>query len=254
MKQLNGKVALITGAGSGIGRAIAALFAEEGAKVVVVDINKKHGKQTVRLIKKRGGDATFIMADVSKSPSVKKTVEQTIRKHRELNLLINNAGIESIGSVTETTEKAWDRVINTNLKGTFLCSKHSAPRIAQSGGGAIINIASVLGLVGSKGEAAYCASKGGIISLTRAMALDFAAQGIRVNCICPGSVITATFKRVMTATGNYKASFARNLEKIPLKRVARPEEIAQAALYLASDKSSYVTGSTLVIDGGWSTS
>lgn len=252
-QELDGKVALITGAGSGIGRAIAVLFAREGAKVVVADISDNDGKQTVALIKRERGDAIFVHGDVSQSVSVKGMVETTVKKYGRLNVLVNNAGIESTGSVTEITEEAWDKVIDINLKGTFLCSKHSAPRIVENGG-VIINIASVLGLIGSKGEAAYCASKGGIVALTRAMALDFAFQGIRVNCICPGSVLTPTFKRVMNALGNYESSLARNMEKIPLKRVAEPEEIAQAALYLASDRSSYITGSALVIDGGWSTS
>ena len=252
-KELDGKVALITGAGSGIGRAIAVLFAEQGAKVVVVDVNDD-GNKTVAQIKKKGGAAIFIHADVSKSDSVKKMVETTVKEFGNLTVLVNNAGIESVGSVVEVTEEVWDKVINVNLKGTFLCSKYSAPKILQSGGGVIINIASVLGLIGSKGESAYCASKGGIIALTRAMAMDFAPQGIRVNCICPGSVLTPTFKRVMMTIGNYKSAFERNLEKIPLKRVAEPDEIAQAALYLASDRSSYMTGSALVIDGGWSAS
>lgn len=253
-KELDGKVALITGAGSGIGRAIAVLFAKEGAEVGVADISDNDGKQTVAEIKKKGGGAVFVHGDVSKSDSVKKMVEVTFKEFGKLTVLVNNAGIESVGSVAELTEEAWDKVIDVNLKGTFLCSKYSVPKIIQSGGGVIINIASVLGLIGSKGESAYCASKGGIIALTRAMAMDFAPRGIRVNCICPGSVLTPTFERVMTAAGDYKSSFKRNLEKIPLKRVAEPDEIAQVALYLASDMSSYMTGSALVIDGGWSAS
>lgn len=253
-KELDCKVALITGAGSGIGQAIAVLFAREGAKVVVADISQKEGKETAAFIKKEGGEAMFVEADVSKSASVQMTVKKAVDRYEKLNLLVNNAGIECTGSVTVLAEEDWDRVISINLKGTFLCSKYSAPKMIQSGGGVIINIASVLGLIGSKGEAAYCASKGGIISLTRAMALDFAADRIRVNCICPGSVLTPTFKRVMKAVGSYEDSFARNLEKIPLRRVAEPEEIAQAALYMASEKSSYMTGSAMIIDGGWSMS
>jgi NAD(P)-dependent dehydrogenase (short-subunit alcohol dehydrogenase family) len=252
--ELGDSVALVTGAGSGIGRAIAVLFACEAAKVAVADVSEGDGKNTVELIKKEGGDAIFVQGDVSKSASVKRMAEATVEKYAKLNVLVNNAGVESTGSAVDVTEENWDRVIGINLKGTFLCSKYCAPKIIESGGGAIINIASVLGLIGAKGEAAYCASKGGIISLTRAMALDFASQNIRVNCICPGSVLTPTFKRVMTASGDYETSFARNLEKIPLRRVAAPEEIAQAALFLASQKSSYMTGAALVVDGGWSTS
>ena len=252
--ELRDRVVLVTGAGSGIGRAIATLFAGESAKVGVVDVSEGDGKSTAELVKRNGGDAIFVQGDVSKSGSVKRMVEVTVEKYGKLNVLVNNAGVESTGSVVEMTEENWDKVIDINLKGTFLCSKYCTPRIIESGGGAIINIASVLGLIGSRGEAAYCASKGGIISLTRAMALDFASQNVRVNCICPGSVLTPTFKRVMTASGDYDATFARNLEKIPLRRVADPEEIAQAALFLASEKSSYMTGAALVMDGGWSIS
>lgn len=256
MKQrsLDGKAAIVTGAGSGIGRAIATLFAEEGARVAVVDVSESDGKETVELLRKRGGDAIFIRGDISNSAIVKRIVETTVKKYERVDILCNNAGVESMGSILEITEENWDKVMSINLKGVFLCSKHSVPKMVENGGGVIINIASVLGLIGSKGEAAYCASKGGIISLTRAMALDFAPHNIRVNCICPGSVLTPTFKRVMTSLGDYKAAFQRNLDKIPLKRIAEPEEIAYAALYLASEKASYITGSVLVIDGGWSIS
>lgn len=256
MKQrsLDGKAAIVTGAGSGIGRAIATLFAEEGARVAVVDVSESDGKETVELLRKRGGDAIFIQGDISNSAIVKRIVETTVKKYERVDILCNNAGVESMGSILEITEENWDKVMSVNLKGVFLCSKHSVPKMVENGGGVIINIASVLGLIGSKGEAAYCASKGGIISLTRAMALDFAPHNIRVNCICPGSVLTPTFKRVMTSLGDYEAAFQRNLDKIPLKRIAEPEEIAYAALYLASEKASYITGSVLVIDGGWSIS
>jgi len=256
MKQrsLDGEVAIVTGAGSGIGRAIATLLAEEGARVAVVDVSESDGKETVELLRKRGGDAVFIQGDISNSATVKRIVETTVKKYERVDILCNNAGVESMGSILEITEENWDKVMSINLKGVFLCSKHSVPKMVENGGGVIINIASVLGLIGSKGEAAYCASKGGIISLTRAMALDFAPHNIRVNCICPGSVLTPTFKRVMTSLGDYEAAFQRNLDKIPLKRIAEPAEIAYAALYLASEKASYITGSVLVIDGGWSIS
>lgn len=249
---MKGKVAIVTGAGSGIGRAIASLLAKEGAKVIVADISTRDGAETVRSIAREGGGAFFIEADVSRALSVKKLLAATIGKYGRLDILVNNAGVESVGSVVDIPEESWDRVIKINLKGTYLCSKYSIPKMIDGGGGVIVNVGSVLGLIGSRGEAAYCASKGGIMSLTRAMALDFAGSNIRVNCVCPGSVLTPTFKRVMEASGDYRTMFARNLEKIPLKRVAQPEEIAEAVLYLVSDRSSYVTGATLVIDGGWS--
>ncbi len=247
MNELKDKVALITGAGSGIGRAIATLFAKEGAKVVVVDLNEEKGGETVKLIERNGGNATFVKADVSRSSDAKNAASAAIGKYGKLDILCNNAGIPSFGSVVETKEEDWDRVIDINLKSVYLFSKHAVPKILENEeGGVIINIASVLGLVGSKGEAAYCASKGGIISLTRAMALDFAPQ-IRVNCICPGSVLTPMHERVMRSRG-LKPGEASN---VPLKKVVKPEEVAYAALYLASDKASCVTGSCLVIDGGW---
>lgn len=253
-KELKGKVALITGAGSGIGRAIALLFAREGAKIVVADISEADGEKSVGLIKKAGGEAVFVEGDVSKAEVARRMADAAVGEYGKLDILCNNAGIESVGTIVDVSEEKWEKVINVNLKGTFLCSKYAIPRIIERGGGVVINIASVLGLIGSKGEAAYCASKGAIVSLTRAMALDFASQNIRVNCICPGSVLTPTFRRVIGSSGDYERAFKKNLEKIPLKRVAEPEEIAYAALYLASDKSSYVTGSVLVIDGGWSIS
>lgn len=253
-KELKGKVALITGAGSGIGQAIALLFAKEGAKVVVADISETDGKKSVELIKKAGGEAVFVEGDISKAEVTRRIVETAVEEFGRIDILCNNAGIESVGSVVDVSEEKWDKVINVNLRGAFLCSKYAIPKIIESGGGVVINMASVLGLIGSKGEAAYCASKGAIVSLTRAMALDFAFKNVRVNCICPGSVLTPTFRRVMATSGDYESSFKKNLEKIPLKRVAEPAEIAYAALYLASDKSSYVTGAALVIDGGWSIS
>jgi NAD(P)-dependent dehydrogenase (short-subunit alcohol dehydrogenase family) len=253
-KELKGRVALITGAGSGIGRAIALLFAREGAKIVVADISEADGEKSVELIKKADGEGVFVKGDVSKAEVARRMTDAAVGEYGRLDILCNNAGIESVGTVVDVGEEKWDKVINVNLKGAFLCSKYAIPKIIESGGGVVINIASVLGLIGSKGEAAYCASKGAIVSLTREMALDFASQNVRVNCICPGSVLTPTFRRVIGSSGDYERAFKKNLEKIPLKRVAEPVEIAYAALYLASDKSSYVTGSALVIDGGWSIS
>jgi NAD(P)-dependent dehydrogenase (short-subunit alcohol dehydrogenase family) len=249
--RLGGKVALITGGGSGLGRAISILFAKEEARVAVVDIDRVGGEGTVKMIKDFGGDALLIEADVSRSSDVEKAVKIVVQSYGRLDVLVNNAGISSRGSVTELSEGAWNRVIDVNLKGVFLCSKYAIPEMLRVGGGVVINIASVLGLVGGSGEAAYCTSKGGVVALTRAMALDFARQNIRVNCICPGSISTPMFDRVMATTGDYEGALARNSEKIPLRRIAKPEEIASMALYLASDESSYATGSIFTVDGGW---
>ncbi|RLG40077.1 MAG: short-chain dehydrogenase [Thermoproteota archaeon] len=246
--RLEGKVAIITGAGSGIGRATALLFAEEGAKVVICDIAES-GAEVCKEITERGGEAIFIKVDVSKAKDVAYLIEKTIERYGRLDVLVNNAGIPSSGTVLDITEAEWDRVLDVNLKGAFLCSKYAIPEMMKGGGGVIVNVASVLGLVGGKGEAAYCASKGGLIALTKALALDFAEYKIRVNCICPGSVETPMRQRIMASKAPEERRAAEL--KIPIKRVARPEEIARAILFLASDESSYMTGSTLVVDGGW---
>lgn len=251
MERLKNKVALITGGSSGIGRAIALLFAKEGAKVSILDIDKEKGVETENLIKKDGKEAIFIQADVSKENDVKNAIILTIKKFNKLDILCNNAGISYSCPLTEMDEKDWDKVLNINLKGVFICSKYAIPEMIKTGNGSIINIASVAGLVGLANESAYCASKGGIISLTKAMALELAPYKIRVNCICPGSTLTPMFERILLSTGNYEMALKKNIERIPLGRIGNPEDIAYAALYLASEESSYVTGAILVVDGGW---
>ena len=250
-RKLDGKVAMITGGGSGLGRAIAQLFSKEGAHVVVVDVDRNGGETTVKMLKEVGGNALFAEADVSKSSEVEEVVRVAVRRYGKIDVLVNNAGIFLGGSVVEASEEAWDKVIGVNLKGVFLCSKYVLPEMFRAGGGVIVNIASVLGLVGSEGEAAYCASKGGVVALTKAMALDFARRNIRVNCVCPGSILTPLLETFFVNTGDYEGALARNSAKIPIGRVAKPEEIASLALYLASDESSYVTGSVFPVDGGW---
>lgn len=237
--RLKGKVALITGAGRGIGRATAILFARNGAKVVVADIDSKEGEETVDLIKAAGGEATFVKVDVSKATDAERVVKATIEKYGKLDILFNNAGIELESRVEDMSESDWDRLININLKGMFLCSKYAIPQMLKQGGGVIINTASTAGFQGLGHEAAYCASKGGVIALTKAMAVDYAADNIRVNCICPGPIATRlTPPRQST------------IKKIPLGRIGKPEEIANVALFLASEESSFVTGHALVADGG----
>jgi NAD(P)-dependent dehydrogenase (short-subunit alcohol dehydrogenase family) len=249
MGKLEGKVALITGAGSGIGRATALLFAKEGAKVSVVDYVPAGGKETAKMVREAGGEAIFIEADVSKAADVEKMIKTTLDKYRRIDILYNNAGVMGAYAFTaDTPEKKWDTILNINLKGVFLGSKHVIPVMLNQGGGVIINTASTAGIVGLPGLPAYCASKAGVIQLTKTMALEYADQNIRVNCICPGGIMTA-----MTQPPGPDEPLPPFRQSQPMRRFGQPEEIARAALYLASDDSSYVTGAALVVDGGWAT-
>lgn len=248
--KLRDKVALITGGNSGIGRAIANLFATEGARVVIGARNEARGSETVETIAKSGGQAIFVTCDVRKAEDCQRAVERTIEAFGQLHILVNNAGTIYRSTVVDTTEEEWDDTMDTNVKGAYLMSKHAIPWMMKNGGGVIINIASYYGLVGGKEAAAYCASKGAMVLLTKAMALDHAAQNIRVNCICPGSVDTPMLKQEMEELGGVEKLRPLFEAKHPLGRICSPEEVAKAALFLASDDSSFVTGSSLVIDGG----
>jgi NAD(P)-dependent dehydrogenase (short-subunit alcohol dehydrogenase family) len=255
--RLKDKVALITGATSGIGQATAILFAREGAKVVIVGRNQKRGNETVKIIKRDGGEAMFVRADVSKAVEVEKMVRAAIEKYGRLDILFNNAGIVLVHKIVDTTEEEWDRVIDTNLKSVFLGSRCAIPEMMKQGGGIIINTSSVFGLIGAPRYAAYCTSKGGIILLTKAMALECAPHKIRVNCICPGSIYTSMQERELAIFSNLherseKQVLQSKIQKIPIGRIGKPEDIANAALYLASEQASFVTGATLVVDGGFS--
>lgn len=244
-------MALITGAGSGIGRASAVLFAREGAKVVVIDVVQEAGEETVRLIKDSGGDAFFVKADVSKEADVKNMVKKAVEKYGRIDILFNNAGINPSGTVVNTPEEVWDKVMNVNLKGAFAGSKYAIPEMAKRGGGVIINTASVSGLVGTANEIAYVASKGGIVAMTRGLAIDHVNQNIRVNCICPSGTETPMISKWLATVKEPEKVRTELANASLLRRLARPEEIAHAVLFLASDESSFVTGSALIVDGGF---
>lgn len=248
MAKLDGKVAIVTGAASGIGRASAQAFAREGAKVVVADVTVQGGEETIQLIKDAGGEATFVKADVSKATEVEELIERTVKEHGRLDCAFNNAGIEGAQAPThECTEENWDRTIAINLKGVWLCMRYEIPRMLERGGGSIVNCSSVAGVIGFPNLPAYCASKGGINQLTRTAALEYATSGIRVNAICPGVIDTPMVKRFTADNAEAQAGF---LTMEPVGRLGKPEEIAEAALWLCSDDASFVTGHPLVVDGG----
>jgi NAD(P)-dependent dehydrogenase (short-subunit alcohol dehydrogenase family) len=247
--RLENKVALITGAGSGIGRATAELFAKEGAKVVVADYDAEGGQLTVRSIKDRGGQAAFVQADVSRTSDAERMVRATLDAFGRLDILHNNAGIfVKPTPAHEMTEELWDRVFNINIKGVWLGCKYAVPELIKAGGGAIINTASMAGIRARPYTSAYCASKGAVVMLTKTLAIELAPYNIRVNCICPGAVNTPLIHQLGISQ---EQAAGQVLADQPIARYARPEEIAQAVLYLASEtEASYVTGHALQIDGG----
>ena len=250
MNSLHGKVAVITGGARGIGKATAILFAHEDASVVIADRDSSEGECVASGIKAAGGNAVFEATDVTSAADCARVVERTIRELGGVHILFNNAGIIRRASVTELTEQDWDRVMNVNVKSMFLMAKQAIPHMASSGGGSIINMASGWGLAGGARAAVYCASKGAVVLLTKAMAIDHGPQGIRVNCICPGDTDTGMLRNEAQQLGQPEDRFLAESARRPLNRVGRPEEIARAALYLASDESSFVTGTALVVDGG----
>jgi NAD(P)-dependent dehydrogenase (short-subunit alcohol dehydrogenase family) len=250
MKALNGKRALITGGASGIGRATAFLFAEQGAAVSLVDLDAEGGEAVAQEILAAGGRVMYIPGDVTKAVDCQRAVQRTADGFGGIDILVNSAGIIRRATVVETTEEDWDRIMAVNVKSIYLLSKYAIPFLERSGGGSIINIASGWGLVGGPRAVAYCASKGAVVQMTRAMAIDHGGQNIRVNCICPGDTDTPMLRYEADQLGEGEDSFLAEAANRPLGRIGQPEEIAQAALYLASEASSYVTGTTLVVDGG----
>jgi NAD(P)-dependent dehydrogenase (short-subunit alcohol dehydrogenase family) len=248
--QLQGKTAVITGGASGIGRATALLFAREGAAVTIVDLNQGAGLEVERAISLAGGRAIFERADVTSPGDCRRVIERSVREFGDIHVLFNNAGIIRRASVTEISEEDWDAVMAVNVKSIFLMSREAIPIMARASGGSIVNTASGWGLAGGARAAVYCASKGAVVLLTKAMAIDHGGQKIRVNCICPGDTDTAMLRAEARQLGEAQNPFLSDAAKRPLGRVGTPEEIAQAALYLASDASSFVTGTALVVDGG----
>jgi len=248
--RLAGKVAFITGAGSGIGQATALLFGQEGAGVCTVDLDPAGAEATARSIIGLGGQALSAAADVSASDQVRRAVDACLQHFGRIDVLVNCAGIGSTQTVVDTPEDLWERVFAVNVRGTFLCCKAILSHMIEAGGGTIINIASVAGMVGLKNRAAYCASKGAVISLTQAIAVDHVGQHIRCNCICPGTVDSPWVGRLLAAAPDPAAERAALVARQPMGRLGTPEEIARAALYLASDDAAFITGSSLVIDGG----
>ena len=247
--RLKGKVALVTGGAAGIGRATAILLAREGAAVMVQDI-REDGRSTADDIVAAGGRASFIRGDVTRAGDAQAAVQKAVSEFGGLDILVNNAGIIRRASVVQTTEEEWDRVMAVNVKSVFLFSKAAIPVMVRRGGGVIVSTASGWGLDGGKDAASYCASKAAVVNLTRAMAIDHAEQNIRVNCVCPGDTDTAMLREEARQLGQDVDRFLAGSARRPLGRMGRPEEIAQAILFLASDASSYVTGTALVVDGG----
>lgn len=247
--RLKDKVAIITGGGSGFGEVTGHLFAREGAAVMLADINSAATRAVAESIQAEGGKASWAETNVSSSESTAALVESTLAHFGQVDILFNNAGVEGFGSVINADEVTWERIFAVHVRGAFLCSKYTIPAMIKRGkGGSVINVSSVAGLVGLQNMAAYSAAKGAIISLTRSMAADFAQHNIRVNCIAPGTAMTPLGKRLIE--NDTPEKLAQRLSRYPLGRFGEPEEIARSVLYLASDDSSYTTGTCLVMDGG----
>jgi NAD(P)-dependent dehydrogenase (short-subunit alcohol dehydrogenase family) len=248
--RLSGKVAFITGGGTGIGRACAVLFAKEGAQVVVTGRRNEPLRDAVREIEQSGGQALAITGDVTRRESVESALSGAVEYFGRLNVIVNNAGAVVVADADHTSDEDWHSVIEANLTGTFLVSRAALPILRKAGGGSIVNIGSALGLVARRQRAAYCAAKAGVTGLTKAMALDHAHENIRVNCICPTIVETELGNQSIAMTPDPEAERRKRAAEIPIGRMGKPEDVAQMAVYLASDESAWVTGAALPLDGG----
>ena len=252
MTRLAGKVALITGGGTGIGRAIALAFAREGAKVAVAGRRKEKLDDTLRELEKQGSEGLAIACDVSQAKDAERAVHETAKVFGKMNVLVNNAGVLHAATIEGTNEDQWDRLLTINLKGPFLMCKAALPEFRKAGGGTIVNVGSVLGLIAMKDRAAYCASKGGVTLLTKAIALDHAHENVRANCICPSIVETELVAGLFATSEEGRALRAARIGSIPLGRMGRPEDVAGMAVFLASEESSWLTGAAVPLDGGLS--
>jgi NAD(P)-dependent dehydrogenase (short-subunit alcohol dehydrogenase family) len=248
--RLKDKVAIVTGAGSGIGRAIALAFGREGAKVAALGRRQDALAGVITELVQSGAEGLAIACDVTQGEDARRAVGEVERVFGCVNVLVNNAGILSVSTVESISEEDWDRVIGTNLKGPFLMSRAVLPAFRRAGGGAIINIGSVLGLIAMKDRAAYCASKGGVTLLTKAMALDHAHENIRVNCVCPAIVETELIRGLFNQTEEGRMAREARIGTLPLGRFGKPEDVAELAAFLASDESSWITGTAIPVDGG----
>ncbi len=249
--RLKDKVAIVTGSASGIGKAISLAFAREGATVMGADVNAEGGRQTVGEIEQGGGKASFIETDVSESEQIVNLIERTVEQFGTLDIMVNNAGVEVFSRLANTEEEMWDRLMAINLRGVFLGTKYAVPKMLEKGGGVFINMASVAGIMGAGGLAAYNAAKGGVVLLTKNTAMDYGSQNIRANCLCPGFISTPMVDAVLSLPGAGEMK-DKIIGLCPAGRLGKPEEIANCAVFLASDESSYMNGHALVVDGGMS--
>lgn len=248
--RLEKRIAVITGAGSGIGREMALLFAREGASILAADLNGGAAEATASMVKEAGGTCAALAVDASKPADVERMIAQAIETYGRVDILCNNAGIGSTTDVVDCEPDEWDRVMTVNVKSVYLGCKYAVPHMIEQGGGVIVNTASVAGMVGIVKRASYSASKGAVIALTRQVAIEYVEQGIRVNCICPGTVDSPWVGRLLDETADPAAARAGLVARQPMGRLGDPKEIAKAALYLASDDAAFITGTGLVIDGG----
>jgi NAD(P)-dependent dehydrogenase (short-subunit alcohol dehydrogenase family) len=249
--ELEGKVAIVTGGNSGIGKAVAEIFTREKAKVVIAARNEKNGAQTVNDIKRKGGDATFIRTDMREPNQVKHLIDETMNIHGTIDILCNNAGLEFLKPLVDTTVEEWDDILNTNLRGLFLASKYTIPHMMKKKKGVIVNIASQLGVCALEGMSVYCTTKAGIMMLTRVMALECIPHGIRVNCVCPGAIDTPMVDREVLLDKDPDIARKTMAGRHPIGRLGTSEEVAEAVLFMASDKASFIVGECLLVDGGY---